>query len=141
MAIARRLLADPSLVMAAALGTAIGALWLVHLGIGWIAFGAVIPIAIIRYMLDARWWEIGWLLLLNGVVPAIGLLLGVSPQGQPDAEWIPTDTVTLAPTEMAMSAAIMLIVLGVAALGASALGEYRRRRHIDRLEAHRRSRP
>lgn len=114
---------ERSLVIAAAVGAGLGASWIL-LGIwGWALTGAVIAWLVITYVINARWAEIGALLLLTGLVPIP--FLAVRPV-------VTSVDAGLTEPRATLGAAVILAVMGLATLVGAAFLRRRNARHIFR---------
>ncbi|MGH2444795.1 MAG: hypothetical protein ACRDGD_01955 [Candidatus Limnocylindria bacterium] len=108
-------------------GMAIGLLWLVSVVAGLIVAGLVVVVACVVFVTRHRWLEIGLLMVVIGLVPAIAYRLFGAPPSQP---------IGTLPVELAAStAAEMLVIIGVVVLLVMGVLEVTTARHRERQAA------
>jgi hypothetical protein len=129
---------DRSVLFAAALGAGLGLSWVLFGSTGWLLSGVVLPIALLSYVISARWTEMGALLLPNGAIPLPFLALF-----DPTAEWFGVtswrlESFTITAAGVALPAALILTALGAAVLLVTAVGNRRQADRARRLAGRRR---
>jgi hypothetical protein len=107
---------DRSVLVALVAGLAIGIVWLIWTGPGFMLAWAVLVALVIGLLVRRRWLEVGALMIGAGLVPSVGYLL----LGPPDPP--PRVSVDALPVEYwAQSSAELLLIGGVVAFVVAAV--------------------
>jgi hypothetical protein len=131
---------DRSLAFAAALGTLLGVSWLVFGPTGFLLSGVVVPVALVTYLITARWTEMGVLLLVNGIIPLPFLTLPAPLVADFEATTWRFETVSFSAAGVALASAMIFILLGAAVLLVTGIGSRRSAQRARRLAAQKRLR-